>query len=245
MAEIFIVLIILFFSTLVRSTFGFGDALIAMPLLAVFMRIQMVTPLVALVAFTIAISIVVQDFKKIEFQAIWKLVFSSIIGIPIGLFYLNGVNEEIIKLILGIIIVGFALYNVLKPNLVKFNSDFWAYIFGFFAGIIGAAYNTNGPIIVVYGSTQKWNPKEFRATLQGYFLTTGVFVIIGHLLAGNLKMEVLKTYILAFPLVLLAIVLGGILNKRMHTRQFQKIVYVLLLIIGVVLLIKTLQTIVS
>jgi uncharacterized protein len=228
--EIVIILTILFFSTLVRSTFGFGDALIAMPLLAIFLSVRIVTPLVALIAFTIAIYIVIQDFRKIEFKNIWKLIISSIIGIPIGLFYLKGVSEEIIKLILGIIIITFSIYNLLKPNIIKLKKPFWANIFGFLAGIIGAAYNTNGPIIVIYGTTQKWNPQEFRATLQGYFFTTGVFVIIGHLLAGNFKQEVMLYYLYALPLILLAIFFGGYMNKKINVEYFKNVIYIFLLI---------------
>lgn len=53
------VLLILFLSTLVRSTFGFGDALVAMPLLALFIAIKTATPVVAIIAPTIAISLLI------------------------------------------------------------------------------------------------------------------------------------------------------------------------------------------
>ena len=46
-------LVVLFISTLVRATFGFGDALIAMPLLALVINIKIVTPLVAIIAIII------------------------------------------------------------------------------------------------------------------------------------------------------------------------------------------------
>ena len=47
--------------------------------------------------------------------------------------------------------------------------------FGFFAGILGGAYNTNGPPVVIYGSLRKWSPATFRATLQGYFFMAAFF----------------------------------------------------------------------
>ena len=203
------------------------------------LSMQIVTPLVALIAFTIAIYIVIQDFKKIEFQNIWKLIVSSIIGIPIGLIYLKGINEDIIKLVLGILISVFGLYNLFKPDLIKIKHSLWAYIFGFLAGLIGAAYNTNGPIIVIYGAMKKWNPLEFRATLQGYFLTTGVFVILGHLIAGNFTKIVMKYYLMTFPVFLGAIILGSFLNKRINKESFVKYIYLLLIIIGVSLIVKT------
>ena len=42
------ILSILFISTFIRSTLGFGDALLAMPLLTLIIGVQTATPLVAL-----------------------------------------------------------------------------------------------------------------------------------------------------------------------------------------------------
>ncbi len=47
-----LVLVVLFCSTFIRATFGFGDALVAMPLLAMVVGLKTATPLVALVAST-------------------------------------------------------------------------------------------------------------------------------------------------------------------------------------------------
>jgi uncharacterized membrane protein YfcA len=48
------VLIIVFIATLIRSAFGFGEALIAVPLLAFFIPLEVAAPLVVLVSITIA-----------------------------------------------------------------------------------------------------------------------------------------------------------------------------------------------
>ena len=71
---IILLLSIVFISTLTRSTFGFGDALIAMPLLALFMDIKTATPLIALIAFLIAISILIKNLHKVEFKSAWRLI---------------------------------------------------------------------------------------------------------------------------------------------------------------------------
>jgi uncharacterized membrane protein YfcA len=239
-SEIVIILCIVFFSTLVRSTFGFGDALIAMPLLAFFIDIKIATPLIALVAFFIAISILIRNLKKVEFRSAWRLIVSSLIGIPIGLWYLKDINENIIKLVLGILVFFFAIYSLVKPRIIALRNDGFAWIFGFFAGILGGAYNTNGPPIVIYSSLKKWNPQNFRATLQGYFFTTGILVIIGHGLSGNFTNEVLRYCLYCLPLVLIAIVLGAFFNKKFSPEKFHKYIYIILVILGTMLIINSL-----
>ena len=48
------ILLIVFIATLIRSTFGFGEALVAVPLLAFFIPLEVAAPLAVLVSITIA-----------------------------------------------------------------------------------------------------------------------------------------------------------------------------------------------
>ncbi|MFC2151547.1 sulfite exporter TauE/SafE family protein [Bacteroidota bacterium] len=234
-----IILSIVFVSTLTRSTFGFGDALIAMPLLAMFIDIKIVTPLIALIAFFIAISILIKNLKKVEFKSAWRLIVASLIGIPIGLWYLDDINENIIKLVLGILVLLFALYSLIKPKLYQLKGEKYSWIFGFIAGILGGAYNTNGPPIVIYSTLKKWNPQNFRATLQGYFFTTGILVIAGHGIAGNFTNEVLTYFAYCIPVAFVAVIIGARLNKKIPIEPFHKYIYIILIILGLMLVINS------
>lgn len=239
-----IILSIVFISALTRSTFGFGDALIAMPLLALFIDIKTATPLIALIAFFIAISILIKNWHKVEFKSAWRLIVASLIGIPIGLLYLDDVNENIIKLILGVIVLNFGLYSLLKPKLHKLKSEKYSWLFGFIAGILGGAYNTNGPAIVIYSSLKKWNPESFRATLQGYFFITGILVVTGHGIAGNFTSEVLNYFAYCLPVVLFAVILGARINKKIPVERFHKYIFAILLILGIMLIFNSIKNII-
>ncbi|MCB0156421.1 MAG: sulfite exporter TauE/SafE family protein [Anaerolineae bacterium] len=228
-------LLILFVATLIRSTFGFGDALIAMPLLALLIGIQSATPLVAFISTTIAATIVWSSWREVDLRAAWRLILSSLIGIPFGLYILTAAPEQIVKGILALLLIVFGVYNLTRPVLTTLPNQQWAYVFGFIAGIFGGAYNTNGPPIVVYGTLRHWPPTRFRATLQGYFLPTGLLILIGHGLSGLWTRQIWQWYGLALPLVLLAIFMGGRLNRRIPTGRFDRLIYGALIILGAML----------
>lgn len=230
-------LFILFISTLARSTFGFGDALIAMPLLTLTIGVQAATPLVALVGVTIALTIVGGSWRSIDIRATWRLILASLVGIPVGLFLLTSAPEEVVKGVLGALIILFSLYGLSHPTLPLLHRQNWAYGFGFVAGILGGAYNTNGPPVVIYGTLRRWPPIRFRATLQGYFLPTIIMIAVGHGLSGLWTFEVLQLYALALPLVLAAIFLGGKLNARIPAGRFERFLYVVLIVLGMLLLV--------
>jgi uncharacterized membrane protein YfcA len=113
----------------------------------------------------------------------------------------------------------------------------WAYLFGFVAGILGGAYNTNGPPVVVYGTLRRWPPVHFRATLQGYFLPTGFLILAGHALGGLWTRQVWQMYIFALPLIFVAIFFGGKVNKRIRPERFSQLLYIILIILGLLLII--------
>ncbi|MEE9514263.1 MAG: sulfite exporter TauE/SafE family protein [Anaerolineales bacterium] len=229
------VLFILFISTFTRSALGFGDALIAMPLLALVLGMQIATPLVAFGASTIALTILLGEWRSVDIKAAWRLILSSLVGIPIGLFLLKTAPEPVIKGGLGVLLIAFGLLNLINPKLPTFRNEKLAYVFGLVAGVLGGAYNTNGPPVVVYGTLRRWSPDSFRSTLQAYFLPTGGTILISHGLAGLWTPDVLRLYVYALPFIMLAIYLGGRVNKVISSGRFNRIIYASLVVMGALL----------
>ena len=182
---------ILFVSTFIHSTLGFGQALIAMPLLAMVVEIKMATPLVAFVLMTIAAVILLRNWRVVDLSAVWRLVLSSCFGIPVGLFLLKDVPEELMKVFLGIVVILFGLYNLANRHLKIIDlrgmsgGSALTYLFGWVAGILGAAYNTSGIVITVYATLRDWAPDRFRSTLQSYFVFTGFLILASHGFSGS------------------------------------------------------------
>ncbi|MCI0711578.1 MAG: sulfite exporter TauE/SafE family protein [Chloroflexi bacterium] len=237
-STITIVAAIIFISTLTRSTLGFGDGLLGMPLLTIVVGIEAATPLIAFVATTIAVTILRSNWHQVDIRIAWRLIIGSLAGIPVGLFLLTNIPDTIVKSILGMVLVLFGLYNLYTPKLPELNDERFAFMFGFVAGILGGAYNTNGPPVVIYGSIRRWPPILFRATLQTYFFPTGFMILLGHGFAGLWTRDVVLLYAYVLPIVFLAIWMGGTLNKHIATEQFGRIVYGLLVVIGIVIIVS-------
>lgn len=233
------VLAIVFAAAFVRATFGFGDALVGMPLLALWVPLRVATPLMAMVAPVLSLALLCQEWRHIDLRSARRLIASTLVGIPFGLFLLKRVDEKPIDLVLAAVIILFAAYNLLRPGLLRLRTERAAPVFGFIAGVLGAAYNTNGPPVVVYGALRGWRPEAFRATLQGYFLPTGLAILIGQGIAGLWTGPVVAAFLASLPATLLAVVLGGALGRRIPAAKFRSAVYVLMLALGFVLLIKT------
>jgi hypothetical protein len=236
------VISILFVSSLVRAVFGFGNALIAMPLLAMTsLGMKTASPLVALIATFLAVVIIMKDWRNIDLRSTWRLIASTIPGVPLGLLLLKGPYENAGKIILALVIIGFSLYCLLRPRLFALRQEWTAYPFGFLSGILGGAYNTDGPPVVIYGTLRRWPPDRFRANLQGYLFPTSVIIIAGHGLGGLWTPAVGWYLLISLPAILLAIWIGTRLNHMIPQGYFDRYVHILLILIGALLLIRTIS----
>jgi uncharacterized membrane protein YfcA len=234
------VVLIVFVATLIRSAFGFGEALIAVPLLAFFIPLTIAAPLGVLVSITVAIIVVVQDWEKIHLRSAAWLVVSTLPGIPLGLLLLTSSHQALVKGVLALIIIGFAAYSLIGrvPPELHHDSRAWLLMCGLCAGILGGAFGMNGPPLVVYGSMRRWSAQQFRATLQAYFLPASVIGMAGYLVTGLWVHAVTRYYLLSLPFAIPAIWVGRWVNHRLAGEIFLKYVYVGLGAIGVLLLIQ-------
>ena len=228
---------ILFVAVLIRSVIGFGDGLIAMPIFVILLGIKTATPLIGLIAPTISFTILGSAWRQVNIWAAWRLILGAFMGIPVGLWALTSVPEDIVKFFLGLVLILFGGYSLFTPKLPSLPNERYALGFGFVAGILGGAYNTNGPPAVIYGSLRRWPPNQFRATMQAFFFPTGLMILAGQGLAGLWTRQVVTLYIFTLPFIFAAIWIGSRINGKIPAQQFGKIIYLFLLIIGLAMII--------
>jgi uncharacterized membrane protein YfcA len=235
------VVLVIFIATLIRSTFGFGEALVAVPLLALRLPIMVAAPLAVMISVLVALVIIAQDWRKIQLKSAAGLIVAAIFGIPLGLLLLARVNDHVVRLILGLVIVAFSTYSLLGKTRLHLENDhpWWLLGAGFISGILGGAYGMNGPPLAIYGALRRWSPQHFRATLQGYFLPASLVGLMGYIALGLWNSTITHYFLLSLPGAIIAILLGRALNHRLKGDAFFRFVYLGLIAIGIVLVVQS------
>ena len=234
------VLLVVAAATLIRSTFGFGEAMFAVPLLAICIPLKVAAPLAVLLSITVAAVVVAQDWSKVQLRSAAWLVLSSLAGIPLGLLLLASGHQRLAKGGLAVVIMACSAYFLIgrAPFHLQFDSRRWLLACGFCAGILGGAYGMNGPPLVIYGSIRQWPAQQFRATLQAYFLPASVLGMTGYWLAGLWVPTVTHYYLISLPVVLPTVFLGRFIHLRLPAKVFLRYGYCIMGAIGVLLLIQ-------
>jgi uncharacterized membrane protein YfcA len=118
---VLLVVAVILLATMFRSAFGFGEALVAVPLLAMLIPVEEAVPLATLVSITVAAVVVAQNWHKIHVSSGGWLVISTLFGIPLGLWLLTAVAESGVKAILAVVIIGFSLYCLVSNSQYELN----------------------------------------------------------------------------------------------------------------------------
>ena len=231
-----IVFLTVFFAIFTQSVAGFGLALVSMPILAGLIGIRTATPLIILVAIVAEVILLLRYKSEINLKAVWRITVASAIGIPVGVWALKALEEQIVLTVLGVFIVLYSIYALLNLRLPTLERGVWPYGFGFVSGVVGGAYNVAGPLVIIYGNCRNWQPKEFKGNLQGYFLVGSVVAVISHALASNITQDVINNFIFSLPAIGIGLVAGVSLDKYLNPVVFRKIVLVGLIFAGISLI---------
>lgn len=236
LTEIILVGLIIFLASFNQGLTGFGFAMTSLPLLSLVIGIKEAVPLAALCGFVVNIYLTYQLKAHIEFSEIKLLVIGSIIGIPLGVFFLSKADEHLIMKILAGIILFFVLLNstqFIKP----FNiSNKWGIVFGFFSGILGGAFNTNGPPVLIYFYLKDWDKFKQKASITGYFIITSVLIVTSHAVSGITTKRVLLHSLYTLPFLFTGLLLGSSLFPKVSTKLYRKIILVFLTTMGLILI---------
>jgi uncharacterized protein len=221
-----------------QTVSGFGSALVAMPLLSSLLGLQRAAPVMALLAGTLQIFLLIRYRKAMNFTAVWRLSAGSMLGIPLGIYALSHVPEAVTVSILGVVLVVYALYSLTHPKMPELKSTLWAWLTGLLAGMLGGAYNTNGPPAVVYGDCRRWPPEEFKSNLQGFFMVNNIVILASHAFKGNLTVAVWWSYLAGLPGLALGLIAGLLLARKINPGLFRKIMLGMVVLLGSMLLLK-------
>ncbi|MCB0123458.1 MAG: sulfite exporter TauE/SafE family protein, partial [Caldilineaceae bacterium] len=131
--ELTTVFAILFLAALTKATLGFGESLLAIPLLTLVVGVQTAAPLVSLLAATVTLLLLVRNWQRIDFGATGRLLTAAVVGIPVGVWGLVALPQAWITRLLGVLLIGVGGYNLWQPTMRGLHNPRWSYLFGFLA----------------------------------------------------------------------------------------------------------------
>lgn len=218
---------------------GFGTALIAGPIFALYIPMTQVIPLLALMDLTAALVNVTRDGHKADRSELKRLVPMMVIGSLIGAGILLTMHPDILLLALGLFIVGYSLYSLsgLKPE--RYFSPHAAIPFGSIGGVFGALFGSGGFIYAIYLSGRLKDKDAMRITQTTLIGISTMTRVTFFALAGvYLDTRLLWLALFLAPSMLIGITIGRRLTLKMSREQCLKLINIVVMISGAMLVIR-------
>ena len=224
---------------------GFGGvALLAVPLMSL-----VISPIQA--AGIMLPIMIPMDFLSIwMYRKLWDgknlalLIPAATVGITIGGLTAGWVNDQIVRLLVGIIAVVFALHRAKGLYLrraaradgqppTKPPNRIWGAFWGTCAGFTSFLAHAGSPPYQVYVLPQGLSKEIYAGTSVMFFAAANAIKLIPYGMLGQLSVTNLSVSAALLPLVPVGVFLGVWINRRLPEKTFFAIILASIFLVGV------------
>ncbi|MFT5118701.1 MAG: putative membrane protein YfcA [Kiritimatiellia bacterium] len=221
---------------------GFGAILISGPVMAHFVPLTTIVPLLALIDFSASITNLTRDRAQIAWPELVPLLGFMVAGSLLGAFLLFSLKANIMLLLFGLLAILYPVYSIIKTAKKQASKVFsrgWSVVFGSVGGIFSAMFGSGGFIYSIYIISRVENKVAIRATqstLIGFSTLTriAIFTFAGIYSGADFFLLLLAT----FPIMLIGIYSGRKIAHQLNRAQFMTIVQCLVMVSGLSLVIR-------
>ena len=260
-------LLAVFGAYLISATFGFGDALILLPLLSIFIDVEIAIIFTGFWGFPQAIQQIIKYHRLIDRYFLKWFLPSVIPGIVLGIFLMLYLQTVWIELMIAVFILGYVAYQfyqtfkahskklttpplntpempniVPKENTISQGHPALLLSSGFVYGTISSWVGTPGPISIMALELTHHRREHFIANNTAIVVVAGSLKLSLYVINGLFPIEYLGFFLGGLGLCLLATRLGHYLTPKIPIAKVQIIISTILSVVGIKMFIQSLQS---
>jgi uncharacterized membrane protein YfcA len=217
---------------------GTGYALVSLGFWLYVMPPMTAGPLAALCAVTGHVQSLPTIWRGVRWQRLWPFLAGGLVGVPIGTALLGFVEVRPLKLIVGIVLIGYCAWAglVRQAPVVTLGGRVADAAAGFGGGVLGGMASLSGPIPTIWVQLRGWSMFEQRGVSQPYNMSILTTAVLSAAASGLLGWMFLVWAAICVPTTLIGARLGLMLYGRINDLQFRRLVLLFLTLSGVTLI---------
>ena len=233
-----------FFAATVQAATGFGFAIMAVPFFLLIMGSLTAIQVTAVVNFVISLVLMRRLLDGAPYRLLTHLIIGSVIGFPVGLAAYKAADLDSVKIIVGVLITGFALLLIAREWRLSHGGsrapaadDFKPQLFselgiGFISGVMAVALAMPGPVVVLYLLARHARKQISRsATLLLFGFSYGSVSLV-HTVWGGMTGETWLLAVKLTPFVIAGAFLGHYVTRYLSEERFRAVVLLILIASG-------------
>jgi len=211
--------------------------MVAVPLLSLYLDAKLAVVISTFVSTIVSAPLIFEVRHQLRVTEVMPLAIGGVIGVPVGLVILKAVDADVLKILVGAVVIMACILVFLAPRLTFGGRNvFSGLVTGALSGLLRASTSMSGPPVVLYTLSHESRIEQFRSTILGVFLVTGILTLPGLLIADLVSRDAVIATAVALPGMVVGLVVGAVLRARVQPNLFRPLVLAVLVItsIGVI-----------
>lgn len=221
----------------VQRVSGFGLTIFAMMFLPYLMPTSTSAAVACLISCYLSTYNAVKYRKEIPFKKLFPVIISSLITIPIAIYFSPYISDEAFKVILGVCLIIISLYFLFFSNSIKIKATMGSgLIIGTVSGALNGFFSTGGPPVVLYLTCAHISNIAYFSATQCFFSITNIYATISRILNGIITQEIVIYSIIGLIGCVLGNFIGRCVFNKLDPRKLKRIIYIGMVVSGVSML---------
>jgi len=216
--------------------FAFGIFLLASVTLFHLASIPLTATALNIMNLALASVVVLPGLRKVDYRILWQFLLGMMPAMAVGvvaLSYLNANAQQVLKILLGFVILSGGLVLAWRPDPLKSRSGATGFVVaGAIGGFFGGLFSVGGPPVVYQLYRQPLMLSTIRITLLTLFSISSVGRLGMVAVDGGLTMEVIKVGVISVPVVMVAAWIGRRFPPPVSERTLRRFAFLLLMFSG-------------
>jgi uncharacterized protein len=212
-------------SGLVRGFSGFGSALIYVPLTAAVYDPRVAAASFLLIDFATGLAFAFGVWRQAQWRDILPMVSAALVAAQLGTLILQYADPVLLRwgialfiaLLLPILMSGWRYHG--RPLLIV------TIAVGLLGGTLGGAIQISGPPVILYWLGSMHEPAVLRAKFISYFAIFAAGSVVTYIAHGLLTPQVIALALMAGPLHIFSMWLGGRVFHLAAERTYRRVAY--------------------
>ncbi len=224
---------ITFLGGLMLGYTGWGGAMVSMPLLAFLFGPVEALAIMIIGALFLTVNLFPGAARKADWQIMKPLLIATVICVPIGSWFLFFLDPDLVRRIIGIIIMSASLLILFGWRYRGPQGTGPAAVTGVISGLINGFVGLGGPPTVIYLMALDKPAEMQRACILVVMAMVSLVIVISIAVGGGFTLETVYRGLITTPLQWAGGALGAWLFLKIPVEIFKKITLVALVGLGI------------
>ena len=216
----------------VQGLSGFGFGLVSMSLMPLFLNVKQAAAISTVFSLLATVTVFARHYRDYNWRLGLAFLVSVCVGVPFGVYFLQGASEKLLLHLLGGVMLLFAAREFLLRKQPQTIPQVLTVPLGLFSGALSGAFNLGGIPSAAYAYANPWNRGQIMAFLQVMITVSCILRVIFYSHVGLLReFSWMRGAILAVP-IFIAIWLGHLALARISPTHLRKGIFIFIGVSG-------------